>query len=127
MTRFLDPEDPFNPGHDLMRRRVGGLIEIDDAVPDVVDERPLKRRVTGGERGVVSGSYVEAVVVLEEDRPLGSVNGGCETLGLDHEIGVVLSWVVVGAVVELLLGVQYAVVFGSVLLLLLIRPGNLDL
>lgn len=104
MTRFFDPEDPFNPGHDLMRRWVRGLIEIDDSVPDVFGQRPLERGVTGGKRRVVSGSHVEAVVVLEEDRPLGSVNGGCETLGFDQKVDVVLVWTGVGTV-ELVLGV----------------------
>ena len=86
MTRFLDPEDPFDPGDDLVGRWVSGLVEIDNTVLDVLLERALERGVTGGERGVVSGSHVEAIVVLEEDRPLRGVNGWSEALGLDHEV-----------------------------------------
>lgn len=127
MTRFLDPEDPFNPSHDLMRRWVGGLVEINDTVPDVLSERSLERRVTGGKRGVVSGSNIEAVVVFEEDRPLGSVNGGGEALGLDHVVGVVVLSGLGVHNLECLRGIYGVVVFGSVLLLLLLRPGHLDL
>ncbi|GMN22591.1 hypothetical protein TIFTF001_043543 [Ficus carica] len=45
-----------------------------------------------GERGAMSGSYIKAVIVLEEDRPLRSVDGRSEALGLNHEVRVLLSW-----------------------------------
>ncbi|GMN22630.1 hypothetical protein TIFTF001_043550 [Ficus carica] len=45
-----------------------------------------------GERGAMSGSYIKAVIVLEEDRPLTSVDGRSEALGLDHEVQIFLSW-----------------------------------
>ena len=74
----------------------------------------------------MSGSYIEAIVVLEKDWPLRSINGGSEALGLDHEIGVLLS--------RGLLRVQIAewfwgvccFIFSSLLLLLLLR-ANIDL
>lgn len=88
VTRFLDPEDPFDPGHDLVGKRVRGLIEVEDTVPDVLGERALEGGETRGERGVVSCAYVEAVVVLEEDRPLGGVEGGREALRFDRVVPV---------------------------------------
>ena len=107
MAGFFDAEDALDPGDDLVGGRVGGLVEIEDAVLEVIGEGALQRGVTGRDWGVVSGSYVEAVVVLEEDRPLGGVEGWGEALGFDHEVGgVFLSWlgaVGIGMLVLLLL------------------------
>ena len=54
----------------------------------------------------MSGSHVEAVVVLEKDRPLRGVDGGDEALGLDHEVPRVLlgwlEWLIFGELVLLL-------------------------
>lgn len=99
-----------------MGGRVGGFIEIENAVPDVFGEWALERGVSGGERGVVSGSYVEAVVVLEEDWPLGCVYGWREALWLDQVVdGVGFRLQDVGGVV-----------FGFGLLFLLIGEGELE-
>jgi len=53
--------------------------------------------VTGADWSVVTGTDVEAVVVLEEDGPLRSVDGWSETLWLDHVVsgvgGIVLRFV----------------------------------
>lgn len=86
MTRFLDTEDTLNPSNDFVRRRVRGFIKIDDTVPDILLKRTLEGRVTGADWSVVTGTDVEAVVVLEEDGPLRSVDGGSETLWLDHVV-----------------------------------------
>lgn len=86
MASLFDTQNAFNPGDDLVGRWVSGFVEIDDAVPDVVDERALERGVTVGKRRVVSGSYIEAVVVLQENRPLRGVDRGSEALGLDDEV-----------------------------------------
>ena len=67
-----------------MGGRVGRLVEVDDAVAEVLGEGALERRVAGGERGVVAGADVEAVVVLEEERPGGGVEGRHQGLGLDE-------------------------------------------
>ncbi len=64
VTGLLDAEDPLDPGHNLVRGGVGGLVEVDHTITDVVIERALKRRVTGGDGGVVSGADKELVVVL---------------------------------------------------------------
>ena len=86
MPRLLDAEDAFDPSDDLVRGRVRGLVEVDDTVADVVYERTLERGVAGGDGSVVTGTDVEAVVVLEEEGPLGCVDGGGEALGLDHVV-----------------------------------------
>ena len=70
MTGFLNLENTFNPSNNFMRRRVNGFIKVENTILDILIERALDRRVTGGKRSVVSGSHVEAVVVFEEDRPL---------------------------------------------------------
>lgn len=97
MAGLFDTQDALNPGDDLVGRWVSGFVEIEDTVPDVVGERALERGVTVGKRRVVSGSYIEAVVVLQENRPLRGVDRGSEALRLDDVVfagGVVV--VVVG-------------------------------
>lgn len=86
MAGLFHTQDAFNPGDDLVGRWVSGFVEIEDAVPDVLGKRALERGVTVGERRVVSGSYIEAVVVLQENRPLRGVDRGSEALGLNDEV-----------------------------------------
>ncbi|KAL6975852.1 hypothetical protein U1Q18_024648 [Sarracenia purpurea var. burkii] len=83
VARFLDPENAFDPGNDFVRGRIGG---VDDAVADAFGERAFEGGEIGGERGVVFGSDIEAVVVLEENRPLRGVEGGSEALGVDQKV-----------------------------------------
>jgi hypothetical protein len=64
VTGLLHAEDPLDPGHDLVRGGVGGLVEVDHTIANVVIERALKRRVTRGDGGVVSSADKELVVVL---------------------------------------------------------------
>lgn len=73
---LLDFEEALDPGDDLMGGRVGGLVEVDDAVFEVFREGAFEGGVTGGDRGVVAGAYVEAIVVFEKDGPLGGVRWG---------------------------------------------------
>lgn len=92
-----------------MRRRVRRLVEIDNAVLDVVRQWPLQRRVAGGKRSVVAGTDVEFVVVFEKNRPLRSVDGGSEALRLYQEIsgGVVFFFIGLAALLLLrLLGMK---------------------
>lgn len=86
MTRFLHTQDPLDPGDHLVRRGIRGFVEIDDTVFQVLSQRPLQRRVARRERRVVTGSYVEAAVVLQQQRPRGSVEGWDQGLGLYHII-----------------------------------------
>lgn len=82
---LLDAEEALDPGDDLMGGRVGGLVEVDDAVFEVFREGAFEGGVTGGDGGVVAGADVEAIVVFEEDGPLRGVDGGSEALRLYHQ------------------------------------------
>ena len=84
VTGLLGAEDALDPGDHLVGGRVRRLVEVDDAVTEMLGEGALERRVAGGERGVVAGADVEAVVVLEEERPGGGVEGRHKGLRLDE-------------------------------------------
>lgn len=56
MTGLLDTEDPLNPSHNFVRRRVRRLVEVDNTVSDVVVEGTLEGRVAGGNRRVVASA-----------------------------------------------------------------------
>lgn len=43
VSRLLDSEDSSKPGDNLVRRRVGGLVEVDDTGLDVGGQVPLER------------------------------------------------------------------------------------
>jgi hypothetical protein len=64
VTGLLDAEDSLDPGHDLVRGRVGGLVEVNHAIAYVVVQRALKRRVASRDGSVVSSADKELVVVL---------------------------------------------------------------
>lgn len=70
-----------------MGRRIGRFIQIDDSIPDIVEKRPFEGRVSSRERGIVTSSHVELVVVLEKDGPFGGIQGRGERLRFDKEIG----------------------------------------
>lgn len=86
MARLFGAKNPLNPSNNLMRRRVGGFIEVDDPVTEVFGQRALQRGKPSWERGVMASTDIEAIVVFEEDRPFGGVEGWREGLGLDEEI-----------------------------------------
>lgn len=57
-----------------MGGRVCRLVEVDDTVLEVLLDGTLQWGTTCGERGVVAGADVEALVVLQEYWPLGGVD-----------------------------------------------------
>lgn len=69
-----------------MGGRVRRFVKIQDSVADILKQRAFQRRKTGGKRGVMASPDVEAVVVLQEDWPLGGVDCWGEFLGFDREI-----------------------------------------
>lgn len=69
VASLLDAQNATNPRHDLVRRRVGGLVEVDDTVAHVVVERALERRAAIGNRRVVTRANIELVKVLLERNP----------------------------------------------------------
>ena len=64
VARLLDAEDALDPGDDLVRGRVGRLVEVDDAGLDVVRDRALQGRASRRDGCVVARALVELVVVL---------------------------------------------------------------
>mmetsp|Transcript_13087 Transcript_13087/g.33250 ORF Transcript_13087/g.33250 Transcript_13087/m.33250 type:complete len:264 (+) Transcript_13087:848-1639(+) len=81
---LLDAQDALEPGDDLVRRGVRRLVEVDDAVLEVVAQWPHERRVPTGNRCVVARARVQVAVVLEQQRPAGRVDGRRVRLGLDQ-------------------------------------------
>ena len=82
---LFDAEEALDPGDDLVGGRVGGLVEVEDAVFEVLGEGALQGGVAGGDGGVVAGADIETLIVFEEDGPLGGVDWGSEALRLDHQ------------------------------------------
>jgi hypothetical protein len=50
------PEDALHPSHDLVTRRVGGLVQVDNTRADVGLEVTLQGRGTSRDRGEVTGA-----------------------------------------------------------------------
>ena len=72
----------------LVRARVGRLVEVDDAILQVLLERPLERRVARRDGRVVPRPHGELVVVLEEQRPRRRVERGRRRARLDHVLAI---------------------------------------
>lgn len=64
MTSFLNTQDTTDPCDNFVGGGVGGLVQVDNTVTDVVVNVALQGRATVGDGGVVAGSDVEFVVVL---------------------------------------------------------------
>lgn len=65
MAGLVDAEEALDPGDDLVGGGVGGLVEVEDAVFEILREGALEGGEAGGDGGVVAGADVEAVVVFE--------------------------------------------------------------
>jgi hypothetical protein len=66
-----------------VRRRVRGLVEVDDTRADVLFKIALQRRAAIGNGSEVACSDKKLVVVLEQQRPLAGVERRSGRLGLD--------------------------------------------
>ena len=73
VARLFDTENAADPRDDLVTGRVGGLVQVDDAVPDVVVQLARQRRGPGGDGDVVPGPARQRRVVLQQQRELGRV------------------------------------------------------
>ena len=82
---LLDAKDAAEPGHDLVRRRVRGLVQVDHTVPDVLLDLALERGAARRNRRVVTRAHVERVVVAQEQGPLRGVEARRRALRLDHK------------------------------------------
>lgn len=113
VASLLDLQDAADPRDDLVRGGVRGLVQVDDAVANVIVERALEGGVAIGQRSVVASAHVELIVVLvcrngsgeptrgasrwvrneaylKEQGPLRAVKGGGDALRLDEEISALL-------------------------------------
>eukprot|EP00983_Pelagomonas_calceolata_P041269 1137998-Pelagomonas_calceolata.AAC.8 len=70
---LLNAQHAPNPRHHFMRGGVGGLVQVHTAVGHVLLERTLEGRIAGGDGGVVPGTHIQLVIVLEQEGPLGGV------------------------------------------------------
>lgn len=104
------PQDALHPRDNLVGRRVGGLVQVDDTGADVGLEVTLQRRSTGRDRSEVTGANEHCkkgprsvlhgqgqffflsleksftrtlLVVLEQERPVLAGQGRVNRLGLD--------------------------------------------
>jgi len=83
VTSLFTSENALDPSDNLVRGRVRGLVEVDDTRADVLLEVALQRRAAIGDRGEVTSSHEELVVVLEQERPRARVKSRRGGLGLD--------------------------------------------
>mmetsp|Transcript_10808 Transcript_10808/g.17906 ORF Transcript_10808/g.17906 Transcript_10808/m.17906 type:complete len:230 (-) Transcript_10808:152-841(-) len=78
VTRLFDAQDSLDPRNNFVRRRIGGFVEVNDSVTQMLIERSGQRRRTRRKWCVVGGTHMKFMVVLEQKRPLGSVElRGC--------------------------------------------------
>lgn len=68
MTCLFNSEDSSDPSDDFVGGGVRGLVQIDDTVSDVIFDVALEGRATAGNGGVVTGTNVKLVVVLQDTR-----------------------------------------------------------
>jgi hypothetical protein len=84
VTCLLTSKNALDPSDNLVRGRVGRLIEVDDTRADVLLEVALQRRAAIGDGSEVASANEKLLVVLEEKRPLAGVEGRSGSLGLDN-------------------------------------------
>lgn len=70
MTSFVKFHYSFDPSDNLMRRRVGRLIEVDDTVSLELVDRSLCWGATIGHGSEVIGFHVQSFIIFQEKRPL---------------------------------------------------------
>jgi hypothetical protein len=73
VSSLFASEDPLHPGDDLVRRRVGRLVQVDDSRLHVRREISFEGAASGGDGSEVRRTDEELFVVFEEERPLGGV------------------------------------------------------
>jgi hypothetical protein len=64
-------EDFLHPGNDLVGRRVGRFVKIDDSVLEVLGQRTVQRGRRHGDRGVVRSSHIQLIVILKIRKGVG--------------------------------------------------------
>jgi hypothetical protein len=90
VSSLFSSQDSTHPRYDFVRRWVGWLVQVDDAVPNVVLQVTFEWGTADWNRRVMTGADVEAVIVAEEEGPLGSVYRRGD-LGGGNDVVVLLS------------------------------------
>jgi hypothetical protein len=67
VTRLLAPKNSFDPSNNFVRRRVRRLVQIDDAVFDIVIKRTFQWRTTIGNRCVMTRPHIQLLIVLSTE------------------------------------------------------------
>ena len=80
LTSLVDLEDALNPGDDLVRRGVRGLVEVDDTVSLELGHGAGSGGPAAGERGEMVSLYVQLVEVLLSRMVRSKPKGGTATL-----------------------------------------------
>ena len=83
---MLDMND-VHPRNHLVAAGVGGLVEVDDAVLEVLFEGPCQRGAPDRQWSVVAGPDVQLVVIFEQERPRARVEPGSVRAGSDESGG----------------------------------------
>lgn len=65
---------------------VGGFVEVDDSVFEILLEGPLEGGGACGDGGVVGGEDIHEMVVAEEERPILRLDAGPLFAGTHHEL-----------------------------------------
>ena len=67
----------------LVGRRVGGFVEVDEAIAQEAVERAFERTVPGRDRRVMVGLHIETLEAFEEKRPVRRRHRLCYARSLD--------------------------------------------
>lgn len=86
---LLDAQDTLDPGDDLVRRGVRGLVEVDDTAGNVALEVALVRSTAVGDGDEVVAAGQHLAVVLQQQRPLAGVDGRGDRGRLDGVVRIV--------------------------------------
>lgn len=106
MTSLLHTKNSFKPRYDLVRRRVCGLVQVDDAITQVLTKRTTQGSITALKRRIVTCSnlrnpsvphvasenmnnhYHHLIVVFQKKWPFRSVECGSAQLRFQYELGI---------------------------------------
>jgi ABC-type cobalamin transport system permease subunit len=84
VASLFNVENLLDPRDDFMGTGIGGLIQVDDTVFQVLFERPLERSGSSGNGGIVSGEDIHLVIIFEEEGPILRLDGWALIGGFDN-------------------------------------------
>jgi hypothetical protein len=89
VSSLLYSQDSSDPCDNFMTTGVCWLVEVNDSISDVIGQVSVLGTTSSWNWGVVSGSDIKTGKVLEEQRPLGSVDwrsvGGFDAIHFEIE------------------------------------------